>query len=217
MPILAPSLLSADFMNLSRDINTLINAGAKLLHLDVMDGHFVPNLTIGPDIIKGVKGCVGEKAQLDTHLMLSNPLKYIPKFCECGSDYITVHIECEDNITNCINEVKKYSIRAGLSIKPGTPASALAEFINDIDLVLIMTVEPGFGGQALIGECLSKIDEVRAMSDTVLISIDGGVNKDNCDMVAKFNPDIMIAGNALFENREIESNFKETDSKINKK
>jgi ribulose-phosphate 3-epimerase len=184
---ISPSILSADFSILGDEIKSLEQAGADLIHIDVMDGHFVPNITMGPPIIKMVRKCT--KLPFDVHLMISPVEKYIKAFADAGSDIITIHPEATDNLKRAVGTIKSLGKKAGVSLNPKTPISALMDVINDIDLILIMSVNPGFAGQSFMSEVLPKVTELRKMiNDKKLkidIEIDGGINFENCTPCSK--------------------------------
>ena len=215
MAKIAPSLLSADFMNLSSELRRLSGAGAQILHLDVMDGHFVPNITFGYNLLESISrenNAFGHrKMTLDVHLMMTNPLRYIDDFCKAGADMLTIHAECGDPIEECLSKIERNGVIPGISVKPATPADAIAPYINSIGCCLVMTVEPGFGGQKLMEDCLPKIGQVRAMAGDkdIIISVDGGVNLANCKAVADCGADILVAGNAVFAGPDMNRAFKE--------
>lgn len=200
MAKLSPSILSADFANLQRDIKMVENAGAQLLHIDVMDGHFVPNLTIGAPVAKAIRKITD--MTLDVHLMISEPDRYIEDFAKAGADIITVHYESDGDTAAQIEKIKSFGIRAGVSVKPKTPISELYRFLDRLDLALIMTVEPGFGGQSLIPEAADKIPELKKQIElcgsACEIEIDGGVNLKNASELIKKGADILVAGSAVF-------------------
>lgn len=207
---IAPSILSADFSCLRDDIEKVKDA--EWLHLDVMDGHFVPNITIGPCVISSMRDLSDQV--FDTHLMISEPEKYISDFVECGSDIITVHAEtCEScgDLEQVIKEIKSEGVKAGVSLKPGTPIGEVKEVLPEIDLLLIMTVEPGFGGQGFMHEVVPKIREAhefRKENDIdIEISVDGGVSPDTAGKVVEAGADILVAGSAIFKG-DIEKNVK---------
>lgn len=198
--IVAPSVLSADFANLSRDIRLVEKAGAEWLHVDVMDGHFVPNLTIGPLVVKSIRRVT--KLLLDVHLMIENPEKYIPSFAAAGADIITIHLEAVRKPRFLIRLIRKHGCKVGFSLKPKTSAKKILAVLKDIDLVLVMTVEPGFGGQRFMPEVVPKISEIKNMiasiKKNVFIEVDGGINPETGKRVAHAGADILVAGNAIF-------------------
>ena len=197
---ISPSILSADFSILSDEIKNLEKAGADLIHVDVMDGHFVPNITMGPPIIKAIRKCT--KLPFDVHLMISPVEKYIKAFADAGSDIITLHPEATDNLKRAIQTVKSFGKKAGVSLNPKTPISALMDVINDIDLILIMSVNPGFAGQSFMSEVLPKVSELRKMiNDKKLkidIEIDGGINFETAPLAVKAGANILVSGTTIF-------------------
>ena len=197
---ISPSILSADFSILGDEIKNLEKAGADLIHIDVMDGHFVPNITMGPPIIKQIRKCT--KLPFDVHLMISPVEKYIKAFADAGSDIITLHPEATDNLKRAIQTVKSFGKKAGVSLNPKTPISALMDVINDIDLILIMSVNPGFAGQSFMGEVLPKVTELRKMiNDKKLkidIEIDGGINFETAALAVKAGANILVSGTTIF-------------------
>lgn len=209
---IAPSILSADFMRLGQEIQAAEEAGADLLHLDVMDGHFVPNITIGPAIVAAIRKIT--KLPLDVHLMIENPDKYLADFAEAGADYLTVHAEASVHLHRTVQCIRERGIRAGVSINPATPVSQLESIITDVDLVLLMSVNPGFGGQKFIPATMEKIRRVREMIRAVgsgaLIEIDGGVKQDNAKEIADAGADILVMGSAFFESGD----YKKTMEKL---
>ncbi|GDX37112.1 ribulose-phosphate 3-epimerase [Candidatus Pelagibacterales bacterium] len=197
---ISPSILSADFSILGDEIKSLEKAGADLIHIDVMDGHFVPNITMGPPIIKMVRKCT--KLPFDVHLMISPVEKYIKAFADAGSDIITIHPEATDNLKRAVGTIKSLGKKAGVSLNPKTPISALMDVINDIDLILIMSVNPGFAGQSFMGEVLPKVTELRKMiNDKKLkidIEIDGGINFETAPLAVKAGANILVSGTTIF-------------------
>ncbi len=196
---IAPSILSADLTNLGDAIRTLNDGGADLVHLDVMDGHFVPNITFGPAFAKELK--VISKIPFDTHLMVSHPMQYGPKFAE-SSDWLTFHIEADDDPRDTIALFKDLGTKVGISVNPCTPFSAIREFVPELDLILIMTVEPGFGGQKCMTEHFSKLTEARQLVEELgqdtEIMVDGGVNEHNIGEIVKAGASMFVAGSAVF-------------------
>ena len=196
-PLIAPSILAADFANLERDIRRVEQAGAKILHLDIMDGHFVPNLSIGVPVVEAVRRIT--ELPLDVHLMLSEPQKYVQAFRKAGADLISVHIEVLDDPRPLLDEIRSLGAAAGLVHNPPTPIEKLAPFVRDADLVLTMSVMPGFGGQKFDVSVLEKIAYIKehAAPDT-LISVDGGINDDTINDCAKAGCNLFVAGTAVF-------------------
>jgi len=197
---IAPSILSADFARLGEEIRAIAAAGADYVHVDVMDGHFVPNITIGPPVVEAIRKVTS--LPLDVHLMIENPDAYIPAFAAAGSDIITVHAEASTHLHRTIQMIKGLGKRAGVSLNPATPVSLLDVILDDLDLVLVMTVNPGFGGQSFIPSCLSKIEELRAEISrrglSVELEVDGGVKTDNIGLICGAGADVFVAGSAVF-------------------
>ena len=202
--IISPSILSADFANLERDIKRVEEAGADWLHVDVMDGHFVPNITIGVPVVKSIKKIT--KLPLDVHLMIENPDKYIEPFAKAGADVITFHYEAKMDISHekLIEKIKSYSIKAGMSIKPKTNAEVILPYIDKLDLVLVMTVEPGFGGQSFMENCSDKLPIIRehAPSD-LIIQVDGGINDKTAKICTQKGANSLVAGNYIYNSENI--------------
>lgn len=193
-------MLSADFLHLEDEIRLAESAGADMLHIDVMDGHFVPNITIGPFIVDHIKRCT--KLPLDVHLMIEDPDKYLKSFIDAGADYLTVHAEAAVHLNRTINWIKESGIKSGVSINPATPVWALDSILDIVDLVLVMSVNPGFGGQKFIPQSLDKISAIKKAilerSLRALIEVDGGVTPDNAKEVAIAGADIVVMGSAFF-------------------
>jgi len=197
---ISPSILSADFARLGEEIQAIERGGADYVHVDVMDGHFVPNITIGPLVVDAVRKITD--LPLDVHLMIENPDLYIADFAQAGADIITVHQEAVSHLHRTVQLIKSFGKKAGVSINPATPASTLDMILADLDLVLVMTVNPGFGGQSFIDSCLSKIRQLReqitARGLAVELEVDGGVKIDNIGEIATSGADVFVAGSAVF-------------------
>ena len=198
--MIAPSILSADLWNLGRDVETVRKAGADWLHVDVMDGHFVPNLSFGPAVVKNL--CGRAQLPLDVHLMVQRPLKFIEAFAKAGADMLTVHIEAEDDVKEALLLIKKLGVKAGLSVKPDTDPRRLGDYLDLLDLVLVMTVQPGFGGQSFLPHSPAQIAAVRAQISAagrpVWLEVDGGINVHTAAEAARAGADAFVAGNAIF-------------------
>ena len=200
MALIAPSILSADFSNLSQQIRLTEIGGADWIHCDVMDGHFVPNITIGPIIVKAAKKC--SKLPIDVHLMIENPDKYLEAFANAGANYISVHVEEVVHLNRTINRIKELGCKAGVVVNPATPINCIFDIAEYIDLLLIMTVNPGFGGQKFITNSIRRIEEAvslrKKFNSNFLIEIDGGVNKETIVEAKKAGVDVFVAGSAIF-------------------
>ncbi len=205
---IAPSILSADFAKLGEEIQLVAQAGADIIHIDVMDGHFVPNITIGPCVIQSLRKIT--PLPLDVHLMISNPEKYISDFIQAGSDWITFHLETTQNPRQLIQKIHESNRKAGISIKPNTPVQEIFPYLSDLDLVLIMSVEPGFGGQEFQQQALEKSKAIRQQNKNILISMDGGINLQTAPLAIQADVNILVAGSAIFNT----SNYKETIQKF---
>ena len=202
-PIISPSLLSADLANLSSEIKAIEEAGADWLHIDVMDGHFVPNLTMGPAIVASIKKVTN--LPLDVHLMIENPQNYISAFAQTGADIITVHIETLTDTKAVLDQIHQLGVKAGLSLRPLTPIEHIMPFLKDIDLALVMTVNPGFSGQEFMPESTEKIKVIRKVAPELLISVDGGINAHTKKECINAGANVLVAGNYIFKNNYKES------------
>lgn len=203
---LAPSILSADFSRLLESCKKVEKAGCEYLHLDVMDGHFVPNITFGAPIIKSIRKEIN--MVFDAHLMISDPDKFIPDLADAGCDIITVHQEACTHLHRTIQNIKSYNMKAGVVLNPATPVDTIKHILPDIDMVLLMSVNPGFGGQKFIGEVVNKIKELKAMIDernlNIDIEVDGGINNETIKEVVDAGANILVAGSAIFGKEDIE-------------
>ncbi|WP_294358350.1 ribulose-phosphate 3-epimerase [uncultured Clostridium sp.] len=206
---IAPSILSADFSRLGEEIELLDKSGADIIHIDVMDGHFVPNLTFGMPVVKAIRKYT--KLPFDVHLMIENPAMYVKDFIDAGADIITVHYESDIHIDRTINLIKENGCKAGIVINPGTSVEVIKHLIPIVDMILIMSVNPGFGGQKFIEYSVDKIKEVRAIADKVnkdlMIEVDGGITTDNIGKVVAAGADVLVAGSAVFNGGKVKENI----------
>jgi len=197
---ISPSILSADFCRLGEEVRAMEKAGADYIHVDVMDGHFVPNLTVGPPIVKAVRRCTS--LPLDVHLMIQRPDDFLSEFAKAGANILTVHVEAVTHLHRTLSEIRKYGMRAGVSLNPSTPVCLIEPALHYADLVLVMSVNPGFGGQELIPEVLSKIKEIRRLiaqkGRPVELEVDGGIKVDNIGVVANAGADVFVSGSGIF-------------------
>ena len=202
--LIAPSILSADFSRLGEEVRAVEAAGADWMHLDVMDGHFVPNLTIGPGIVKAVGRVT--KLPLDVHLMIDNPADFIEEFAKAGADYLVVHQEGQPHLHRLVGRIRQLGVKAGVALNPSTPLSTLTDILPEIDLLLIMSVNPGFGGQSFIPGALAKLRAARELSDrvnpAVLLEIDGGIKADNAAAVRAAGVDAMVSGSGVYGHKD---------------
>ena len=208
---IAPSILSADFSKLGEEVLKLHDAGADFIHIDVMDGEFVPNITFGMPVIKAIRNKTDRV--FDVHLMINNPQRYIDEFIEAGADIITIHYEAERHLDRAIQYIKSKGVKAAVALNPATPTMVLKDIIANLDMVLIMSVNPGFGGQKFISYSLDKIREVKEMAikannADILIQVDGGVDKNNVKDVIEAGANVIVAGSAVFGDGNIEENIK---------
>lgn len=202
--IVSPSILSADFANLERDIKKVELGGADWLHVDVMDGHFVPNITIGVPVVKSIKQITN--LPLDVHLMIENPQKYIKAFADAGADILTFHYEAveKDKISALIERIKAHGVKVGLSIKPKTNPEDIIEFLTELDLLLVMTVEPGFGGQKFMPDCAEKIKTIKKYApENLFIQVDGGINSETAKICTEYGANSLVAGNYIYKSDNI--------------
>lgn len=207
--IVSPSILSADFVNLEKDIKIVENAGADWLHIDVMDGHFVPNITIGVPVTASIKRIA--KIPLDVHLMIENPQKYVEPFVKAGADILTFHYEAvktDEEIFELISYIKSFGIKAGMSIKPCTSAEKCFKFLSELDLLLVMTVEPGFGGQKFMPECAEKIKLINEQNTDIIIQVDGGINAETGKTCVDYGAKSLVAGNYIYKSENIKQAIK---------
>ena len=207
MALLAPSLLSADFVRLAEEIARVEAAGADWLHLDIMDGHFVPNLTFGPPVVAAIRKI--SKLPLDVHLMVSNPAALVEQFAEAGANYLTVHVETEPHLHRLVNRIRELGVKPAVTLNQATSVDLLDEILSEVDMVLVMSVNPGFGGQKFIPASLDKIRRLRQklkrLDRQVLIEVDGGVNQETAPQLIEAGVDVLVAGSAVFGSADMKA------------
>ncbi|MGN0435524.1 MAG: ribulose-phosphate 3-epimerase [Wujia sp.] len=210
MNILSPSLLSIDFNHIADDVAVLDKAGTKWFHLDIMDGVFVPNISYGPPVVKSIRGITD--SFFDVHLMITEPIRYVDAFKEAGADMLTVHYEACSSLRDTIESIKAKGMKAGVAISPETPVEVLKEYVRDVDMILVMSVKPGFGGQKFMPIALDKLKQVKQYAESInkdlLIQVDGGITLDNVPFVLEVGANVVVAGSAVFKG-DIEANVKE--------
>ena len=210
MRIISPSLLSANFSNISEDIRKIEDVGANRFHLDVMDGHFVPNITIGPPVIESIRKVTD--LPLDVHLMIENPDRYIKSFVDAGADILSVQVEACPHLNRTVQIIKELEVKAGVVLNPATPLSSLEEVLHELDMVLIMTVNPGFGGQTFIPSMLDKIsnlnDIMNNYEDEIELQVDGGINPENAGNIKESGASVLVAGSAIFKSKDYKKAIK---------
>ena len=216
MVIIAPSLLSCDFAKMGEEVKRMEDAGADWMHIDVMDGHFVPNITIGAPVVKSLKKVMNSVA--DVHLMISDPLKYAEDFAAAGADYITFHVESDSDPVETINRIRELGCRPSISVKPMTPAEVIFPYLGLVDMVLVMTVEPGFGGQSFMADMMPKVKAIREECERrglhdMIIEVDGGIDTNTVSVAAKAGANAFVSGSAVFKAPDAEEIIKELKEK----
>ena len=202
MTTISPSILSADFSHLGADCRMVLDAGAQMLHYDVMDGHFVPNISFGVPVLKSLHKALPD-AFYDVHLMITHPQQYAEAFAKAGASLLNFHLECDDDIQETIDAIKAQGCKVGMTIKPGTPVEELGYYLDQLDLVLVMSVEPGFGGQKFMADQMEKLRALRAKRPDLILEVDGGVNRQTAPICRENGADVAVAGTAVFRAENI--------------
>ena len=212
MTIISPSILSADFNQLGADCRMVLDAGAQMLHYDVMDGHFVPNISFGVPVLKSLHKALPD-AFYDVHLMITHPQQYAEAFAKAGASLLNFHLECDDDIQETIDAIKAQGCKVGMTIKPGTPVEELGYYLDQLDLVLVMSVEPGFGGQKFMADMMPKVQEIRryidAMNPGCELEVDGGVDPATCKICVASGANVLVAGSAVYKAADIPARIRE--------